>query len=204
MLDIMTAAPREIRIGNAERSRVLKVGALKLAELGLLQRWIRDHAIPPLVRLEEELKVAPEDQHRDMKYKAWVEQRDDWPPAPYSPKGVTALFANGSDDGIRFFLDVFLRKHNEVSDDEITFYMKCLDMADLDAMVGIAFGADDIDPKAVWAAARSFRYGTTRQPTGSSPPSSVPVPEDSAEPGESGSIQLTASLPTSFQPNSPS
>ena len=42
MLDILVAAPRQIRIGG----KPYLVGALKIYELGLLQRYIRDHAGP--------------------------------------------------------------------------------------------------------------------------------------------------------------
>jgi hypothetical protein len=144
VLDIMTGAPKQIKIGSEERSRTVMVGPLKLTEFGILQRWIREHGEPPLVRLEEELKVAPESEHRNLRYEAWREQRDDWPPAPYTMKGAKILFATA--EGIRFFLEVFLRKHNpSVTDDEITFYMACMGMAELDTMATIALGASHGD-----------------------------------------------------------
>lgn len=200
MLDIMTAAPKQIKIGTEQQNRTILVGPLKLAEFGILQRWIRDHGEPPLVRLEEELKIAPPEDHRTLRYEAWREQRDDWPPAPYTLKGARILFATA--EGIRFFLEIFLRKHNPISDDEITFYMNCMGMAELDTLASIAFGADDLDPKTVWEAAMRMRWPKGKS-TASSPPDSDPS-RDSAEPGESTSTRLTSSLHTNSPTNSPS
>jgi hypothetical protein len=201
VLDIMTGAPKQIKIGSDERSRTVMVGPLKLTEFGILQRWIREHGEPPLVRLEEELKVAPEEEHRKLRYEAWREQRDDWPPAPYTMKGAKILFATA--EGIRFFLEIFLRKHNpSVTDDEITFYMACMGMAELDTMATIAFGADDLDPKQVWERAMEMRWSRPNS-IASSPPDSEP-PRDSAGPGGSISTPLTSSLHTNSPTNSPS
>lgn len=187
MLDIMTAAPKPIRLGTGDRNRVYMVGPLKLAEFGLLMRWIRDNAPSPLKRLEDDLKNAPEEEHRKLRYEAWAEQRDDWPPAPYSPKGVKILFAEL--EGIRRFLEVFLGKYNAVTDEEITFLLTTLGMAELDTLVMIAYGADDISPEQAWAVAREMRR-PSQGSTASSPPAPG-LPEGSPDPGESSSMLVT-------------
>lgn len=190
MLDILTAASKPIRIGNHE----YRVGPLKLKELGMLVRWIRDHGERPLVRLKRELEYAPPEEHRQLIYEAWIEERDDWPPSPLDPKGSRVLF--GDTPGQRYFLSVFLGKHQEVTDQELDFLMGNLDLADLSAMVMIAYGSDDLDPEAVWAAAR--RANTPSSPVFASQP---PDGNSGGRPGttgngESSSSTSTASLPT--------
>jgi hypothetical protein len=193
LLDIMTAAPKKMRIGVRE----FLVGPFMLQEFGVLQAWIRENGVPPLKRLEEELKIAPEEEHRRLRYEAWVEQRDDWPPAPYSNKGAKILFADTP--GIRYFLELFLRKHNEVSEQEISAIMKGIGMAELDTMVMIAYGSQDLDPEEAWATAMGMRRREPK-PTASSSPGAGPH-GDSGGPGENGSTPATQSLLTNSPTN---
>lgn len=143
MLDIMTNAPRAIRCGD----RTLQVGALKLRELGLLQRWIRDHATHPADRLKQELEFAPEADHRKLRYEAMIAARQ-WPPQINTAAGNTVLL--GDPDGQLFFLGVMLRKFQPaLTDAELDAIAGSLSELDFGVLCRIGFGEDDLDPKAV-------------------------------------------------------
>lgn len=147
MLDLLTAAPREVKFGE----RTLKLGALKLRELGLLQRWIRDHAEKPTDRLQRTLPFLEPEEHRAAK-KAAVQAENDWPPAVGTAAGNEVLFHDL--DGQLYFLSVMARKHNpELTDADINAIADGLSPADFGLLVMIAFGEDDFDPEVYRAAA---------------------------------------------------
>lgn len=146
MLDLLTNAPREVTFGP----RTLKVGALKLKELGQLQRWIRDHSMRPLVRLKEELSLHPEEDHRALRLAALRADKA-WPPSINSAEGNAVLFDDP--DGQAYFLAVMLRKYQEVDDATLDEIAAGLSEIDFGVLVQIAFGEDDLDPKAAKEAA---------------------------------------------------
>lgn len=171
---IMTDAPHEVDFGGT----TLKVGALKAKEFGLLMRWIGGHSKSPLERLEEDLKYAPEEDHRKLRYEAWVEQRDNWPYDPRSVRGRQVLF--GETGGMEYFLGILLRKHNEVTDEQIDDYMGRLRQVDWWALQAIAFGEGDIDPEVAWATARKLMAGLDQQQAVAPSPENPPGPDSGA------------------------
>jgi len=128
MLDILVAAPREIAIGG----KPYKIGALKLLELGYLQRWIRDHA-----------GEAPGG-------------REDWPPSFHSMEGTRILF--GDLEGQLYFLGVFFRKHQpELTDQDIQAIAGAIGDTDFWTFWSVAVGSDDLDPEAARASVTEFK-----------------------------------------------
>lgn len=148
MLDLLTAAPKDIRFGD----RVLKIGALKIKELGQLQRWVRDHDIRPTARVKALADVFDAAEYRDQMKRAVIEERD-WPPAVGTYLGNQILFS--SLEGQEFFLRIFLGKYQEISDELIDQITSGLSEEDFGVLVSIAFGEDDLDPESVRAAARA-------------------------------------------------
>lgn len=148
MLDLLSAAPIEILCGE----RKLKVGALKLREFGLLQRFVRDHSIRPTVALREiQDLIAPEDRRQALK-DALIADRE-WPPGIGSAAGNAVLF--GDDEGQRLFLGVMLRKYQpSMTDAELDEIFAGISGEDFGALIQIAFGEDGLDPGEARAAAR--------------------------------------------------
>lgn len=147
MLDLLTAAPKAIQFG----AWTLLVGPLKLRELGLLQRWIRDHSERPTARLKATLDLYPEDEHRALK-KAAVQADHDWPPAIGTAEGNEVLFADL--DGQMYFLGVMLRKYQpDLQAEDLDQVARGLSPDDFGLLTMIAFGEDDFDPLALRAAA---------------------------------------------------
>jgi hypothetical protein len=145
MLDILVAAPREIRIGD----RAYKVGALKLLELGYLQRWIRDHG-------ERPAEIAYE-----------------WPPSINSREGYRIL--TGDLAGQLYFLAVFFRKHQpELDDPAIEGIAAAVGIVDFLTFWTIAIGQDDLDPEAVRASVIAFQrtHADAPEPAPTTEPSS--------------------------------
>lgn len=149
MLDLLTNAPKGVQFGK----RQLLVGPLKLRELGLLQRWIRDHSEKPTAALEKVLAFIPEEDQRDAKKAAVLAERD-WPPAVGTAEGNAVLF--GDPDGQYHFLAVLLRKYQpELHDDFLNEVAAGLSHEDFGVLVQIAFGEDDFDPEALREAAKA-------------------------------------------------
>jgi|GEM_PF-3230259 len=141
MLDLLTAAPKEIAFGDYR----FKVGALKMKELGLLQRWIRDHAERPTVVAERMLRFADPADHRQIRKDAVMAERE-WPPEIGTPEGNSVLFSDP--DGQKHFLGVMLRKYQpDLADPVVDEVTQGLSMAGLSILVAIAFGTDDLDPE---------------------------------------------------------
>lgn len=145
MLHILFAAPKPIQIGDRE----YKVGALKLAELALLHRWIADHYELPSVALRRTIDLLPESERSLAVAKARVAD-EDGAPAPGTVAGNTILFR--SPDGQMEFLRVFLGKHQAVMEDELATLASHLSEEDFGVFVALAFGDDDLDPTAARAA----------------------------------------------------
>lgn len=149
MIDILTAAPKEIRFGD----RTLLVGALKLRELGLLQRWIREHAEKPGDRLRRELELLPEEDHADARRQAArAERPESWPPAIGSAEGNRILLAH--EDGQLYFLKMMLTKYQSLTESEIDEIAEGLSDDHFGMLVRIAFGSDDLDPSEALTRAR--------------------------------------------------
>jgi hypothetical protein len=149
MIDILTAAPKEIRFGD----RTLRVGALKLRELGLLQRWIREHAEKPGDRLRRELELLPEEDHADARRAAArAERPESWPPAIGSAEGNRILLSH--EDGQHYFLQVMLTKYQPLDPDELDALAAGLSDDHFGMLVRIAFGGDDLDPSEALTQAR--------------------------------------------------
>lgn len=149
MLDLLTAAPREVKFGE----RKLLVGALKLREFGLLNRWIRDHAERPTVRAKRECETLDPADHRETLKAATEEERLNWPPTVETREGGSLLL--GDPDGQMHFLTIMLRKYQpEMTDDDLDGIAAGLSQEDLGVLAQIAFGQDDLDPEAVRAAAQ--------------------------------------------------
>ena len=141
MLDLLTAAPKEVAFGD----RRFKVGALKMKELGLLQRWIRDHSERPTVVAERMLSLLDPADHRQLRKDAVMLERE-WPPEIGTPEGNSVLFSDP--DGQKFFLSVMLRKYQpDLPDSVIDEVTEGLSMAGLSILVAMAFGTDDLDPE---------------------------------------------------------
>lgn len=174
MLDLLTNAPREVRFGD----RTLRVGALKLRELGYLQRWVRDHSVRPTVKAQEELAFLPEEEHREHRKAAVLAERN-WPPAINSPEGNAILFDDP--DGQLCFLAVMFRKFQpELTDEDIDEIAGGLSEVDFGVLVQVAFGQDDLDPKAARGAVLE-RLETIRQALlgDSTEPTPDPITESS-------------------------
>ncbi|MDR3634352.1 MAG: hypothetical protein P4L84_11155 [Isosphaeraceae bacterium] len=147
MLHILTNAPRTIRVGDKE----YLIGALKLVELGRLQRWIGDHSKCPSDVLRGTLDLIPADERS----KAVAEARDadyEWPPAPGTHEGNTILFRDPA--GQEFFLKVMFTKHQAVTTEELGQIASHFSVEDFLTLVDIAFGEDDLDPELARAAVR--------------------------------------------------
>jgi len=141
MLDLLTAAPKTVRFGD----RKLKVGALKLKELGLLQRWIRDHSVRPTVAVKAILEFYDPTEHRQLLKQAVIDERS-WPPTIGTAEGNRVLFDDL--EGQEFFLSVMLRKYQkDLSDEALGEIMEGLNADDFGMLVSIAFGEDDLDPE---------------------------------------------------------
>jgi len=137
----LTNAPREVAFGP----RKLLVGALKLRELGQLQRWIRDHAVRPTAKLKDELPFYPEDEHRALR-KAAVLAEKNWPPAINTSEGNAILFDDP--EGQLCFLAVMLKKFQpDLTDADLDEIAGGISEVDFGVLVQIAFGEDDLDPK---------------------------------------------------------
>lgn len=149
MLDLLSAAPKVVRFGN----RTLRVGALKLRELGLLQRFIRDHTERPTAALKASLEFHPADDHARLKAEALAADAH-WPPAVGTLEGNQILF--GSEEGQRHFLGVMLRKYQPDLDDAfLEEVMGGVSEEDLGVLASVAFGEDDVDPEAIRSQARA-------------------------------------------------
>lgn len=142
------ATPRPIRVAGRE----YKIGALKLKEIAMLQRWIREHAERPTVRATREAQWFPEGERDALRRAAALEERDAWPPSPGSRQGNRILFDD--EEGWRAFLGVFFGKHQPLKDDDIDHLLGVLDEVDMNVFVAVAFGEDDLDPEALRADAR--------------------------------------------------
>jgi len=140
LLDLLTAAPKDIAFGD----RTFKVGALKMRELGLLQRWIRDHAVRPTVKAKAEAELLdPADRRELMKQAVFAER--EWPPAIGSAEGNRMLLTDP--DGQRRFLAVMLGKYQALTDTDIDAVLAGVSEEDFGVLVAIAFGEDDLDPE---------------------------------------------------------
>lgn len=147
MLDLLTNAPREVSFGP----RKFLVGALKLRELGYLQRWIRDHSVRPTVALKETIGLYEEEDRRAATKAAVMAERN-WPPQVNTVEGNTVLFEDP--EGQLFFLGVMLKKFQPaLTDEEVNTVAEGISEVDFGVLVQIAFGEDDLDPKAVREAA---------------------------------------------------
>lgn len=147
MLDLLTNAPREVAFGP----RKFLIGALKLLEIGYLDRWIREHSVRPLVKLKEELSLYPEEEHRALR-KAAVLAEKNWPPEFNTAEGNAILFKDP--DGRQFFLKTMFRKFQpDLADEVLTEIIAGLSEVDFGVIVQIASGEDDLDPKAAKATA---------------------------------------------------
>lgn len=151
MLDITSPPPKELKIGD----RTYLVGPMKLKELSFLTNYIRDHSESPIDRARKELEFAPQEEHQEIKHKAFIDQRDNWPPSPASDEGAKALF--NDINGQKFFIGVFLGKHNEISDGEVDEIVGIVGVDGLSAMIQIGFGPDDVDISEVWQAIKTPR-----------------------------------------------
>ncbi len=183
MLDLLTAAAREVKFGG----ETYKLGALKMRELGLLQRWLRDHAERPTVRAKRECEFLDPADHAKRLRDAADEERDNWPPSLETREGNKALM--GDPDGRAFFLAVMFRKYQpDITDEKLDEIMAGLSADDFGLLTMIAFGADDLDPEALRAtvtaklekikdliAAAALPEAQTGD--NSSTPSSPPTPE---------------------------
>lgn len=148
MLDILTAAPVSIKFGD----RTFRVGALKLRELGLLQRFVREHVPKPTVAVKEILPLYPPEEHRELLKQAVFDERD-WPPSVGTAEGNKPLLT--TEDGQRCLVSVVLRKYQpDLSDADIDDIMGGLSEEDFYVLYSIAFGEDGSDPEAVRAASR--------------------------------------------------
>lgn len=148
MLDIMTNAPRPLQVGE----KTYQVGALKLTELGQLQRWIRTHSACPSEVLRATIDMIPEAERS----RAVAEARAadyDWPPAPGTVMGNTILFRDPA--GQMEFLRIFFCKFQSVSTAELAEIAAGLSEEDFGVLIAIAFGDDDLDPTEARAAART-------------------------------------------------
>lgn len=189
MLDLLSNAPRPVRFGQ----RSLQVGALKIREIGLLQRWIRDHAVRPSERLKADLAILPEEDHRRLRYEAAIAERN-WPPNVNTPEGNAVLF--GDPDGQLYFLGVMLRKFQPDLDDAVLDEVAA-GLSDLDFVVlqQIAFGEDDLDPKEVRAEilARLAKLKDLAEAARNSPPTSSDSSTPGADTGPTGPDSLSTS-----------
>ena len=147
MLDLLTASPKEIAFGEKR----YQVGALKMRELGQLQRWIRDHAERPTKRAERECDFLPPEEHRELKKAAVLAERH-WPPAIGTGEGNRLLLTD--EDGQRYFLEVMLGKYQAVSAEELDELLAGMSEGDFATLVAIAFGEDDLDPEQARARAQ--------------------------------------------------
>ncbi|WP_422928563.1 hypothetical protein [Singulisphaera sp. PoT] len=143
MLDLITAAPKAIRFGD----RILKVGALKLRELGLLQRWIRDHSVRPTVAVKAVLEFYEDAAERRQVMKQAVIDERYWPPSIGTPDGNGVLFDDL--EGQEYFLGVMLRKYQPLTDEELSEILGGISHDDFGMLVRVAFGEDDLDPEEI-------------------------------------------------------
>lgn len=149
MLDLLSSAPQTVKFGQ----RTLLIGALKLKELGLLQRYIRDHAPKATALAQAELQFFPAEEHQGILKTAAIADRD-WPPAVGSWDGNSVLFSN--EEGQRYFLGVMLRKFQPDLDDAFVDSVTAgLSDEDFGVLIKIAFGEDSLDPLEVRRQARA-------------------------------------------------
>jgi hypothetical protein len=146
MIDILTNAPVAVRFGD----RTYRVGALKMLELGQLQRWIRDHAIRPTVQARADLEYLPPEEHAARMKAAHLAERD-WPPSIGSEEGNRILLTDL--DGQRFFLTVLFAKYQpDLTAADVDAILAGLSPEDYGVLVALAFGEDGLDPEVVRAA----------------------------------------------------
>lgn len=156
MLDLLSGVPRDVAFGD----RRFKIGALKLREFAILAGFIREHAVRPTEAVKEALEFYPEEEHRQLKKEAFLEERDNWPPSVGTEAGHRILF--GCEDGQKLFLQVMLGKYRKdpLSDAEVDEIMGGLSPTDFGVLVAIAFGEDLLDPEALRATVLETMNGT--------------------------------------------
>ena len=150
MLDLLTSAPVSVKFG----SRTLQVGALKLRELGVLQRFIRETVPKPTVAAKAMLEFYPPEEHRELlKNAALAEANGEWPPAVGTAEGNRVLL--GSPEGQRCLVAVMLRKYQpEMTEGEVDDILGGMNEEDFYVLFNIGFGEDGADPEALRAATR--------------------------------------------------
>jgi hypothetical protein len=169
MLDLLTAAPIEVAFGT----RTYRIGALKMREFGLLQRWIRDHAERPTVAAERLVAVSPPEEHRRIRKEAVIAERD-WPPAVGSEDGNRVLL--GDPEGQAYFVRVMLAKYRpDITEAEVDEVLAGLSPEDFGILVAVAFGEDRTDPKALKALATAARAAGADAAAGSTGSASSPA-----------------------------
>jgi hypothetical protein len=180
MLDLLTAAPVEVRFGD----KVYKLGALKLREWGILQKFIRERsprpteAIKPLVELTDDPK-----EKRELQKAAHFEERDHWPPPVGSLAGNRLLL--NEEDGQKLLVRVMLEKYNRsITDAEVEAFFGDLSNEGFGIVVALAFGEDGMDPQQARKEWRQ-RMGLDRE--------DEEPPTDGAESTGAGSTSLASS-----------
>lgn len=141
MIDLLTNAPTEITLAG----RCYEVAALRLRELGRLQRWVRDHSVRPTEAVKEDLENWPEAEHRRLNKEAFFAERDHWPPSIGGAIANRMLMMDP--EGQRRFVDLMLRVHQpSLPPAEVNEVLRDLTIEDFGGLLAVAFGDYDLDP----------------------------------------------------------
>jgi hypothetical protein len=148
-LDLLCGSPTEIDLGG----KSFRVGPLKLRELGELQAFVRKVVPKPTEAVKPLLEGLTADERKALLAEARAEERH-WPPAIGTRAGNAPVLT--TPEGQRLFLRVLIGKHQPgFSNEDAEELMGILAEEDFGVLVGLAFGDEGTDPKALREAMRA-------------------------------------------------